>query len=720
MRNWFGLLLGLPLFLWANFPWPLAPMNEQHRISATFDECREDRDHFHSGTDLPLAEGGAVLSIEAGQVTGFDPVGINAWIRVGRYAYVHVTPNPALNVGDYVAQGAVVGWTNDQNHIHLNDGGGSSGYAYANSLREGGITPFSDPYHPRSPVITFRMDGTDTRFTGTDLSGHVDIWAQAADTTDLESSIDMNNGVYKIGWALYSPDTATVLEGPYYRFQSDALYSSNYINNLYAPGSSTSTYIHIVTNSIYSNSFLNCDAYDPGNYVIAVISADTRNNRDTTYVAVRFTDEDLMAPDAPVFQFAGLNDADEMMIKWQPSAAPDLAGYKLYYSFNGTSWTNNLGPETLTAGMSSYSFASFPQNSFVQLKLTAVDSAPIPNESEFSDVYGVKASLTGPRVLIVDGFDRLDGSWSTPSQDFSTIYGLAVQSAMDDVCIEAASNEWIQATGDLAGNDAVIWFLGDNSRTLGTFSTAEQTILKTYLTGGGCVFLSGSEIGYDLSVGDTNDQDFLNNWLGISYAGDAAGNYNLSGVEPFFTGFSASYGTTPYTEDWPDYFNPSGAGEVFLNYGNGLHAGIANAMSLEPGSGKVMTVGFAWETMNSATARAEFMTNLFNYFETPVGIIEGQTTGLPTEFSLSEAYPNPSNATVIFNILVPRNERLETRIFDITGRLVWEESRDLSAGSHQIKWGTLNQNSQPVTSGIYLAQFSTPNQTWLRKMTIIK
>lgn len=720
MRLWFALFLTLPLLLLANFPWPLAPMNEQHRVSATFDECREDRDHFHSGIDLPLAQGGAVLSIEAGQVTGFDPVGINSWIRVGRYAYVHVNPNPALNVGDYVAQGGVVGWTNDQNHIHLNDGGGASGYAYANSLRSGGITPFSDPYHPRSPVVTFRMDGTDTRFTGADLSGHVDIWAQAADTTDLESSIDMNNGVYKIGWALFNADTSTALEGPYYRFQSDGLYSSNYINNLYAPGSNTSNYIHIITNSIYSNSYLNCDAYDPGNYVIAVMSADTRNNWDTTYIAVRFTDQDLMAPDAPVLQFAGLNDADEMMIKWDPSTAPDLAGYKLYYSFNGTSWTNNLGPETLTAEMTSYSFASFPQNSFVQLKMTAIDAAPIPNESPYSDTYGVKASLTGPQVLIVDGFDRVDGSWSNPSQNFSTIYGSAVNTALGDVSIYAASNEWIQATGDLSGYTAVIWFVGDNSRTLGTFSNAEQAILKNYLGSGGRVFLSGSEIGYDLSVGDANDQDFLNNWLGISYAGDAAGNYNLTGLAPFFTGFSTTYGATPYVEDWPDYFNAAGTGEVFLNYGNGLHAGVLNTLSGEISSGKVMTVGFAWETMGSATTRAAFITNVFNYFQTPVGIADAKTSGLPTEFSLSEAFPNPSNAEVVFDVSAPLNERYEIKIFDISGRRIWQEIRDLSAGYHQIRWRTLNQSSQQITSGIYLAQISTSHQIWLRKMTIIK
>jgi len=59
-------LLLIPLGLFAqinNFPWPMAPMSSQHRISATFDECREERDHFHNGTDIPLAPGENVLNI---------------------------------------------------------------------------------------------------------------------------------------------------------------------------------------------------------------------------------------------------------------------------------------------------------------------------------------------------------------------------------------------------------------------------------------------------------------------------------------------------------------------------------------------------------------------------------------------------------------------------------------------------------------------------------
>jgi len=116
--------------------------------------------------------------------------------------------------------------------MHLNYGGGASGHPTGNPLLPGGLVPFSDPYHPRSPIIQFVQDGTASVFPSNNLSGRVDIVAQAADTTDLWSSIDMNNGIYTIGWALYSADTSTVLNGPHFWFEADELYSNSYINNV--------------------------------------------------------------------------------------------------------------------------------------------------------------------------------------------------------------------------------------------------------------------------------------------------------------------------------------------------------------------------------------------------------------------------------------------------------------------------------------------------------
>ncbi|PIP12255.1 MAG: hypothetical protein COX49_06630, partial [bacterium (Candidatus Stahlbacteria) CG23_combo_of_CG06-09_8_20_14_all_40_9] len=72
------------------------------RVSGTFCECRGERDHFHDGIDIPLTYGGYVLAVDSGFVLSLQRSGDNAYIRVGRYAYVHVNPNPDLHPNDWV------------------------------------------------------------------------------------------------------------------------------------------------------------------------------------------------------------------------------------------------------------------------------------------------------------------------------------------------------------------------------------------------------------------------------------------------------------------------------------------------------------------------------------------------------------------------------------------------------------------------------------------
>jgi len=691
------LSLLLPCLLTAqigNFPWPLAPMDQQHRISATFDECREDRDHFHNGTDMPLAPGGNVLSIMAGAVTGMGA----DWIRVEDFAYVHVIPLASLQIGSTVAQGGVVGYTDSYAHIHLNYGGGSSGHPLGNPLLPGKLTPFEDPYHPRSPLIQFVQDGTNNAFTGNTLSGRVDIIAQAADTTDLESSIDMNNGVYTIGWALHSADMSETLAGPHFWFEADEYYASTYINNVYAPGSSTSVYRYIVTNFIMGNSYLDCDQYPPGPYVISVMSSDTRDNWDTTYVQVTFSDMDLLPPDPPELTYVGPNANGDLRLEWNPPEDDDLAGYILQFSFNGTTWSSNHGPDVLTAEMSSFEVEGFPLDAYVQFRLKAVDTAPIQNHSEFSDTYAVRLNPQQPRILIVDGFDRTDGSWNAPQHDFVTYYADAVVDAGLSHAIASASNEWAASQADLSQYDALIWFMGDDSRTMETFSSQEQAGISAYLAGGGRLFASGAEIGYDLSAGSAADQTFLNQILHVAYAGDDGGDSQILGIAPHFTGISFTYGSQPYEEDWPDYFTPMNGGQGALQYGNGRTAAVVYRDEVQA----TCVLGLAFETIDTPSNRAALMERVFQYFSGSVDIDAPQT---PEMMRLIGAYPNPFNASLMISYSLAEDTPARLAVFDIRGRKVFEHAvPNPSAGVHSFLWKSQGFGGDQLPSGSYFIQ----------------
>ena len=697
MMQRYLLFLLIPLGLSAqinNFPWPLASMNTQHRISATFDECREDRDHFHNGTDMPLAPGENVLSIMAGQVTGKGA----DWIRVEDFAYVHVIPLATLNIGNTVTQGAIVGHTDSYAHIHLNYGGGASGHPTGNPLLPGKITPFIDTYHPRSPIIQFVLDGTFSAFPGNTISGRVDIIAQAADTTDLQSSIDMNNGIYKIGWGLYSADTSAVLQGPYFWFEADELYGNSNIGRVYAPGSSTSIYRYIVTNRVTSNSYLDCDLYDPGPYVIAVMSADTRDNWDTTYVRIAISDIDLLPPGQTELSYVGSDEDGDLHLEWIAPDDMDLAGFFLEFSFDGVNWSSNHGPDVLTSEMTSYTISGFPENSYIQFRMHAVDMAPIPNHGELSDTYGVRLSSSGETILVVDGFDRTDGSWEESQHDFASYYSGAIVNSGSSAAITSVSNEWVINTQNIDDFSSVFWFVGDDSRADETFSTAEQGVISSYLSAGGHFFASGAEIGYDLSAGSTADQNFMSQVLHLQYAGDNGNHASISGVGAHFSEIQFDYGSSPYIEDWPDYFSPVGGAEVALQYGSGLNAAIANRGD----NSATFVMGFAFETIDTPEHQAELMEAILQYFAGSSKLVDQQ---IPLTMSIAKAYPNPFNASIRIEYQIGEMAPGQLVIYDIQGREVTR--KDLGSttpGTHTWVWVGNDNSGQSLPSGTYFVR----------------
>ena len=689
----------------------MAPMDQQHRISATFDECREDRDHFHNGTDMPLAPGGNALAIMGGTVSGKG----SDWIRVEDFAYVHVIPLATLNVGNSVSQGAVIGHTDSYAHIHLNYGGGASGHPTGNPLLPGKITPFSDPYHPRSPIIQFVRDASFTAFPANTLSGRVDIIAQAADTTDLLSSIDMNNGIYTIGWALHAADTSEILRGPHFWFEADELYSNSNINRVYAPGSSTSLYKYIVTNRITSNDYLDCDLYEPGPYVISVMSSDTRDNWDTTYVRVQLSDVDLLPPGRPDLTYVGPDAEGNLLFEWVAPNDPDLGGYILEFSFNGTTWSSNHGPDVLTADLTSYTVEGFPENSYIQFRMKAVDTAPIPNQSEYSDTYGIRLNNSQPQILIVDGFDRTDGSWTAAQHDFATYYSEAIVNSDSEVAITTVSNEWAANSQNLDDYYAVFWFVGDDSRTAETFSTSEQTAISDYLAGGGYFFASGAEIAYDLSAGSPADIAFMTQILHLTYAGDDGGSATVNGVAPHFTGISFNYGTTPYEEDWPDHFSTSSGGEIALQYGTGLNAAVSYRENL---SG-TFVMGLAFETIDTEAQRAELMQRVLQYF---AGTSEIAETQLPEEMAITAVYPNPFNASINIEYQLGQNANSRLIVYDLQGRVVLEENiGHTSPGKYIWTWNAQNKDGSNMPSGAYFIQLiQGDTHSVTRKVVLLK
>ena len=106
----------------------------------------------------------------------------------------------------------------------------------------------------------------------------------------------------------------------------------------------------------------------------------------------------------------------------------------------------------------------------------------------------------------------------------------------------------------------------------------------------------------------------------------------------------------------------------------------------------------------------------------PTAVEEIADTGLPQEFALEAAYPNPFNASVQIPFAVwQANTPVELTVHDVLGRTVRTlVSGTAAAGRHVLQWDGRNAAGEPVGNGAYLVQLRAGSQQAVGKVMLIK
>ena len=714
------MLLGFASLNFAQeFPWPVTPFDQPREVSGAFAEYRDTsvNGHFHNGTDIPKIDGSPVYPVKEGFVTSIGPTGSNAFVRVQDLAYVHIMPNPGLSIGDSVfASQTILGTIlPGQGHVHFTNG--FVGAEKNSSLPGSGLAPFVDECSPRIEFIRFFLNNSTAEFSGNKVSGLVDIMVKVKEEHGVPFSgiCRRNNGAYKVGYKIFDEDTSNVIIDPPnsgIRFQFDTKPNDSFANTVYYKLLSTlSSHVYQVTNDVTRDNFWDTTILPNGNYIVMAFTEDSRGNSDTSYSAVTVTDIDFVPPAQPVFRFAQ-EIAGGLSLGWFGNMDTDLLGYRLYFSFDNSRWTLFANEDKLTASLVDTSLNQV-LNSDIYFKLTAVDAAPTPNESIESDVYGLSNGAFSNKVLVVDGFDRTDGSWNLPNHFFSFTHGRAI--VENNVSFDTVPNEAV-TDGSVALNDyaAVFWILGDESSADETFSASEQVRVSEYLSNGGMLFVSGSEIAWDLdqnngsSASTAADEEFLHNYLKVDYEADDSNDLSVDGVDgTIFEGLSFNYGVSPYPENFPDVINAFGEQVIVnLKYNSSQDAGIQFQGTFGNGTtpGKLVYLAFPFETISLEEDRNTVMARVLDFFFNVTSVeLPATDDVLPSEFRLSQNYPNPFNASTTLQYNVPVRAEVAITLYNPQGqqvRTILNEKKE--PGSYQIVWDGFDGGGRPVASGVYL------------------
>ena len=94
---------------------------------------------------------------------------------------------------------------------------------------------------------------------------------------------------------------------------------------------------------------------------------------------------------------------------------------------------------------------------------------------------------------------------------------------------------------------------------------------------------------------------------------------------------------------------------------------------------------------------------------------------LPTEYSISNAYPNPFNPVTNIDIAVPESGLMQFAIYDILGRQVFEHKQTFAnPGHYRFSWSGKNNHGSSLSSGVYLLTVQFEENIYKQKITLLK
>lgn len=339
-------------------------------------------------------------------------------------------------------------------------------------------------------------------------------------------------------------------------------------------------------------------------------------------------------PDPPENVRAVHDGLGNIVVSWTPPPSGGanggaVTGYRVYRSSNGYGFGQGLD----VGNVLSATLTDIAPDTTTYLRVAAYNAG---GESLPSRTMAVRRKAgASTQLLIVDGYNRVSrhqnyvqlipaGPMQRPIARAVNSFDYVVQHASaiaaGDAAFDYAENSAVGSGAVALGSyQAVVWILGQESTDDKTFDSAEQTRVTSYLNAGGNLFVSGSDIGYELD-GQAAGRVFYETMLRANYDVDNAGSEFVTGSGGIMTGigsfdFSLAGGAA-YAVLAPDRITPQAGATAILSYsgGNGT-AGI----EYDSGTYRVVMFAFPFEAIGASSARVAVMQRVLDYVLPPLG-----------------------------------------------------------------------------------------------------
>jgi len=310
-------------------------------------------------------------------------------------------------------------------------------------------------------------------------------------------------------------------------------------------------------------------------------------------------------------------------------------------------------------------------------------------------------------ILMVDD----DGSY-----DYETEYFLPAMAGTNKS--HATWNRSVApVTGaQLAEFDIVVWACG---WAFPTVDAADRAALTEYLDGGGNLFITGQDIGWEMNDIGGAARTWYNTYLHATYVSDDTNDLTLDGVAGTFTeGLSLNIGggDGADNQDYPSDIDPRGefASEI-LTYSAGRNGGIM----ADTGVHRVVYLAFGFEAIDNAADRAALMEGIIGFLAgapSPVG-----ETEMPGAMALLGNNPNPFNPLTRISFRLADETRVKLQVYDLHGHLVRTlADENLPAGLNSLEWDGRDEDGRAMPSGAFFYRLTGPGRTLAGKMMLVR
>ena len=273
-------------------------------------------------------------------------------------------------------------------------------------------------------------------------------------------------------------------------------------------------------------------------------------------------------------------------------------------------------------------------------------------------------------------------------------------------------------SGTLLSNfDVVIWECGF---AFPTVDDDDRAALAEYLDGGGRLFLTGQDIGWELNDIGGAAITWYHDYLHANFVNDDTNDNTLDGVpdDPISDGLALTIagGDGANNQDYPSDIDPRDeyASTIFT-----YDASRNGAIKADTGAYRVVYFAFGYEAIDNPDDRAVVMQRIVDWLvpgSTAVG-----TDLLPAPIALRGNVPNPFNPRTEIAFSLGAETRIELAVFDLQGRrLRVLESGLHAAGEHHVIWDGRDSAGRDLPSGTYFYRLQGAGQNQAHKMSLVR